>query len=536
MRIIQKISSIVILILVTQSLFGQNDSLTLEHCRRLALKNNHDIKMAEANLATSTAIKKFAKTYYFPDFSINGGAMQAGKNISLLSEDKFLPVVPNEMRGNDGELNTDAVDPNTNPDLAESTFEEIINATDDQGNIIPGPNGNPIKVPSRDENGNPIFEKYTYLPKDAAEITEQRFFTAGVNMSQVVYSGGKIRKAYQAAKISEEIAQNKKDIKKSDILMDVEESYWRVISLKEKVKMAEQHHKMLETLVKDLKNYKEEGMITNNELLKAKVKKNDVELKVVKAKNGLKLSRMALNQMIGYPLDSTIHLKGTLDTSQFQVKSKEDLINMAMNKRPGLKALENGVHLTDKGVELMKSRFMPNISVMANYMFVNPNPYEGFANEFGGDWNIGVSVNIPLFNWGNRLHTLEAAKSKRREKKHKLAKTREKINMQVQKSLHKYNEGVKKERITRLSVKQAKENLEIVRDNFEEGMAKTQDLLKAQAAWREQKSKNIEARTQLKLKQTKLHKVAGSILDKYSQATGEEQNEQEKFFELNMFN
>lgn len=511
---IMKLKTLIILLFLTPAVWGQ-DTLSLQECRRLALQNNLKVKIARENVAKATSLKKFAKTYFFPSFSATGSYRRVGSNFSLLNESMFLPVVPNEARNNHGGLDQEALD--NNPQLAQATFAEIVPYTDDAGNILLDESGEPIMGPKLDENGDPVFKQYTYLPQDEVTIGSKNLFMVGANMNQTVYAGGKVRKTHEAAQINEKIARNKQEMKTADILLETEESYWRVISVKEKVKMAREYKSMLQKLLNDLKNYKEEGIITNNELLKAKVKLNNVELQLMQAKNGLHLSRMALNQLIGLPMDSTVQLKGRLDTSQVKLMKEETLLDMAMNQRPEIKALENGIKLSGKGVELMQSRFMPNIGLQAGYMFMNPNPYNGFANEFGGDWSVGLTLQMPLFQWGNRLHTLEAAKSEKRRAQYELQDAREKIRMEVKKKRYEYNEKVKKVRMTRLSMEQAKENLELTRNNFEEGMLKTSDLLEAQAMYQDARSKHIDAMTELRLKQTALQKAAGKLLQQYRQ-------------------
>ena len=69
---------------------------------------------------------------------------------------------------------------------------------------------------------------------------------------------------------------------------------------------------MLEKLVTDLENLYQEGIITHNDLLKAKVKLNEVNLKLLKAQNGLSLAKMALCQVTGLPLETDIRLTDSL--------------------------------------------------------------------------------------------------------------------------------------------------------------------------------------------------------------------------------
>jgi outer membrane protein TolC len=65
--------------------------------------------------------------------------------------------------------------------------------------------------------------------------------------------------------------------------------------------------------------------------------------------------------------------------------------------------------------------------------------------------------------------------------------------------------------MTSTSLQQAKENLDITQDNFEEGMVNSTDLLEAQTMWQEAYSAFIEAKTEHKICESELLKVTGQL-------------------------
>jgi outer membrane protein TolC len=260
----------------------------------------------------------------------------------------------------------------------------------------------------------------------------------------------------------------------------------------------------------DVQNLYDEGIITRNKVTKVKVKKDKIQLQLTKAENGLKMARMALNQTIGAPLDTTIQLRDSIG-GVYDLKNPQNYVNQALSQRPELKALNNGVKMAESGVELMKSRYLPNIGLKANYTMTNPNPYNGFESEFGGDINVGVMINIPIYHWGDKKHTLEAARHNKKASIHKLEESREKISLEVQKTIFSYREAIKKVQMTKSSLQHAKDNLEMTKDNFDEGMAKIAEVLEAQSMWQEAYADYIESKTEYKLTETELQKAAGQL-------------------------
>ena len=484
--------------LITGTLKAQ-ETMTLQQCRERAMEQNKKIEIATENELAVNSLEKSAKTLYYPNIKFNGGYFRMNQQFSLFSENMFLPVVPQEVFSN----GLSVLDPRNNPDLVRETM------------VTQDVNGVPLPIEDP-ETGNPMFDKYALLPKDEAQFDLQNVFFGNVGLNQPVYMGGKIKQTNKIAQYGRQLMQAKKHVSESEVIVETDKRYWEVISLKEKVKLAEEYLKRLNALLSDVKNLHQEGIVTNNKVMKVNVKKNKIELQLTKAKNGLELARMALNQTLGFPLDTIVHLSDSLG-GVAQLSNPNTYKNQALKERPELQALNKGVKIAESGEELMKSRYLPNVGLTANYTFTNPNPWNGFETEFGGTANVGVFVNIPIYNWGERKHTLEAVRHKKRASMKKLEQTRELISLEVKKAVFRYNESIKKIEMTKSSLEQARENLETTKNNFEEGMAKSTDVLEAQSMWQEAYSDYIEAMTEYKLNKTKLMKASGQLIQNKKQ-------------------
>lgn len=461
--------------------------LTLEQCRSLAIEHNHKVMVAGEHVKAAESLKKSAKTQFLPSLSANGMYMRTNKKLSLLENDLLLPVIPYS-----------SIDPNT------GTFNPSLDPTN---TFVFNPmTGQPVT----DSNGNPIFQNYTWLPKDEVEFGSKNIYTAGLSLTQPIFTGGKIRETYNIAKYGENLARASETAEKTDVLYKTEEAYWRVVAVSEKVKLVNSFITLLEKLNTDLENYYSEGIIIKNDLLKVRVKMNEAQLNLVKAKNGYTLAKMALCQQVGLPLNQEIILADSLSTTLEPIV-EQSFADTAINKRPEIEALYQTINIAKSGVNLMKSRYMPNIGLSANYLLSNPNPYNGMREEFGGDWNVGVAVNIPIFHWNDRGHTLNAARSEQRVAELKMEEAKELISLQVQQAVFTLNESVKKIEMAEENLKQAEENLKVTNDALEVGTQKTTDVLEAQSMWQNAYSDLIDARMEYRMNLVNLKRVLGNL-------------------------
>jgi outer membrane protein len=482
--------SIVLAMTILPAIMAAQDSISLEQCKKLALEHNHKMKIARNQSDAAEELRKAAFTQYLPNFSVNGTYSYINKDYQLLKNDLLMPVVPyTAIDPATGQLSQAAL---KDPAVAASTF--VINPS--TGTVV------------TDGSGNPVFQKYTYLPASKSTIAIDNMYMLNGGFTQPIYLGGKIRQINRIATYTRDIADEQLALTEDEILYQVEEAYWRIVSLREKVLLAEKYSMMIKRLVNDLSNIHSEGIITNNDLLKAKLKESEAGLMLLKAKNGMELSKMALCQMTGIQYSSTLLLSDSLNNSDMNVKSylvKEEEIE----GRQELRILEKTIQITEAGEKLMLSRYLPNLVLNAGYTFMNPNPYRGLANEIGSDYNIGVVFNVPIFHFGDKKHTLNAARAEHEAAITKLDETKELLVLQLQQAVYRYNESATKSEYAALALEQASQNLSYTDDNFREGILKTTDLLEAQVLWQKAWSEVIDARTEQQMSLCNLKKTTG---------------------------
>lgn len=469
--------------------------LNLDDCRKMAIENNKSLKVKKEQVAVAESMKKAALTQHLPHISARGAYFRNSDNISLLPEDKFAPV---------GTIM---------PDGSFGFREDQVNNrwADMGGQRVPlDANGNPFDPKKNPEKIE--WKGYAYLPKEEFTIDNKNVFVGAVSLMQPIYMGGKIRELNKIAGYSKNLAEAQHEGEMSDILYSVDAAYWQVVSVSNKLKLAEQFKELIEKLNGDVDELVNEGLATKSDLLKIKVKLNEAELSVIKAHNGVSLSKMLLCQLTGMPMDSQFALTDEkIQIDGAMLVDENPVISEAYDKRAELKQLQQVLNITDANVKVKRSNFLPNIGLTANYLWMNPNPFNGFATEFQGSWNVGVAVSIPIFHWGERIHTLNAAKAERRATQYKLEDAKEKIELQVRQSTYKINEANRRFVMTEKNVDNASENLRVAQEGYKEGVITLSNLMEAQIAWESAFYEKIDAAIDVKLCDVYLQKALGNL-------------------------
>ena len=149
-------------------------------------------------------------------------------------------------------------------------------------------------------------------------------------------------------------------------------------------------------------------------------------------------------------------------------------------------------------------------------MVTNPNAFNGFDKSFDGMFRFGVVAKIPIFHFGEKIHTLKSSRAKSVIANLEIKDAKEKIELQINQSSYKTMESIKKQAKTQKNVENAEENLMYANEGFKEGVITASDVLMAQTAWLSAKSENIDATIDVKLNNLYLQKSMGTLLPSLS--------------------
>ncbi len=455
-------------------------TVSLDSCRAMAVSNNKQMQIQTAKIKQATYRKEEAFASYLPSIDFAGGYMYNQKNISIFDSDQHLPIMT--FNGKDG-----------------YDFD-----------LVTGADGMPVMV-----DGQPVPKQVAYLPKDAMTYDIHNVFFGAVTLTQPVYMGGKIVAMNKITKYAKELAESMHDKTAEDVIYAVDAAYWQVVSLKAKHELAKSYVCLLDTLHTNVLAMVNEGVATKGDLLTVDVKLNEANVDLLKVENGLSLSRMALAELCGLPVDTYMKLEDEDTGCKPNLDALLPATNYDMNeiyvRRPDLQALEIGVKITEQQGNVAMASMLPNVALIGGYAFSNPNMNNGFKNRFGGAFHVGAMLTIPIWHWGGNYNKYRAAKAETTIMRLQLEDAKQKIQLQVNQASFKAHESIKTYNMTLSNLTSANENLRHAQLAFREGMATTDHVMAAQTAWLKANSENIDAGIDVNLCKVYLSKVLGNM-------------------------
>lgn len=462
--------------------------LTLEDCHRLALESNKSIKISQEKVAAAEDLQHMAFWEMMPRLSANGTYNWNQKSIQLLSDEQQDRI--NHMGSNmvdefaSNLSSTGQTLASLFPQLAETLRQDLQNSS--LANTL-----------------NHIGQDIT----SATQLNLTNVYAGAVSVTQPVFMGGKLVELYKTARAATEMAEFSASKEQDDILIKVDEAYWRVISVQKKQQLAQQYCDLLDTMYHNVLVLQEAEMATEADITKVRVKLNEAQMSLAKANSGLALSKMLLYQMCGLDLMGNYQVVESVDLKDYQSLQSIDMADVYANRNE-LKMLQKGSEIATSGVRIAAAGLLPNLMVTGNYVITNPNMFNGISNEFGGMFTIGAVLNVPICH-PTAIYSVKAAKHKRNEVQYQIQQAQEMIALQVNKLNFELAVANSKLTQAQTNLTNAEENLHMAQESFAAGVISSSDLMAAQTAWLSASSELLDASIEVQMDYLYLNQALG---------------------------
>ena len=478
---------------------------SLQKCRELALQNNRQLKISNMTVDVAENTRKAAKTKYLPRVDALAGYQHFSREISLLSDDQK----------------------NTLSNLGTNTFGQLgsqigqnLSSLAQQGVLSPqvaqqlGQLLSNVSTPLT-QAGNNIGQSIN----DAFRSNTKNVYAGGIVVNQPIYMGGAIKAANDMAAIGEQVAQNNISLKRQLVLYGVDNAYWLAISLKKKEALAIRYRDLAQKLNEDVKKMIREGVATRADGLKVEVAVNTADMQIARIQSGVSLAKMALCELCGLDLNGDIQLSDERDadlpptpSTQFDNYIIPASDSTRLNEtRPELRLLQNAVDMSKQNTKLLRSLYLPHVLLTAGYSVSNPNLFNGFQKRFTDLWNIGVTVQVPIWTWGENKYKIRASRTATSIAQLEMDDVRKKIDLEIEQNRLRLKDANKQLATSHKNMAAAEENLRCANVGFKEGVMTVTEVMAAQTAWQTSRMAIIDAEISVKLAQAGLQKALGGL-------------------------
>ena len=440
-------------IVVTLSFAGQARAqrvLTLDSCRSLAKEHSRTLQQKDEEIKAAHAKKQQVMTNFFPQVAARGVYLHMQKELHLIDWDKPF-----------GHLNF----------------------------LIP--------------------ERLRHL----GTVDLRNLWVGNVTAIQPLFLGGKIISGYKMASLAERLQGELRQTAETEVETKLDETYWQVVSLRSKERLLDQLVRLLEQTVKDVDASIDAGVATKADGLSVRTKLSEAEVKRSQVVNGLELSRMLLADLCGLSEDEPFtlaeegHLQELLLSTQTAPIARDEDTEAAIERRSEIRSLRLVDSIYSKRVNMESASLFPKLYGVASYSTTNPNSFQGQKKEFGGQYYLGLMLEVPISDLFSGTFKRRQAKAEHRVKQLELAEARSKINLQIKQALRTADDARRAYTTALSAVKMAEENMRYAKAGYDEGVIPLLNYTMAQTAWMSAQDSLIDAQIRVLLTESKLKKI-----------------------------
>jgi outer membrane protein TolC len=360
-------------------LAARAETLTLDQCVAIALRDSPDTAVANLEIEAAQAKKDSARGGYSPRLRLDAGIQRWDTTFSA----PLFGMLPMYC-------STCNWDPVMVPDAS--------------GTLVPLQRKNPDGTPMTDANGKPV--NVLKIQTDYLIFRPQWTWSAGVTLAQPLGALWTVYEANQLAKLGIDVAEIKRKAAKRDVAYQVTEAYYRVLQAKRMAEVAERSVEQVATQVKRARTFFERGAVARNDVLRAELGLASAQQRLIQAKGGVILAAGRLATLMGRSPDSPIDpvdIAGPPDAQPPIAASQAE--EQAVGSRIELKELAATIDLAEGGVSLSKSKMVPQVNAVANYTRATSSLL-GLPKS----WFIGLTASWDIWEGGSTYYGIEESK------------------------------------------------------------------------------------------------------------------------------
>ncbi len=302
---------------------------------------------------------------------------------------------------------------------------------------------------------------------------------AQANVAMPLFNGNKINYSIKANEYLLKAAELDANANKNELILNTIQAYTNLYKCIISLKLIKENKTQASKRLKDIEQLYKNNIVSRNDLLKAQLQVQQVELQQLEVSSELELSKINMNLLLGLasttPLDVDSNYTNQLQIDQLTINSIDYWENLVMQERPELLSLNNRIEASKKNIQILKSDNYPSFALSGGYIYADINNFLGISNALNG----GIAMRYSISSLWKGSEKITQAKSKTMELELMKSQLSDQVKLQVNKSFQQFVVAKQKINVFRNSIQQVSENYKIVESKYKNNLATVQELLDA---------------------------------------------------------
>lgn len=304
-------------------------------------------------------------------------------------------------------------------------------------------------------------------------------YDADIGARYTLYDFGKRNSLLDLVKSFKMTSEEKINYVKNQLSYSTVHLFYSILYLEKSLRVKNDEIKTLEQHLDITQKKVNSGTATDFDVLTTKVRVASAKNEKVDIENAINKEKIALRDLLGLSSDKQINLSGDL-TLMPQTTNSDSLLTQAFVQREEIKIAEDARNSLKLQKNVASHGDLPKLNLMANFGFKN-----GFMPNIDvlrGNWVLGVSADIPIFNGFRKDAQVQEAEANLNANNAQILSLKRKIKTEVDQSISQLKTSQAQLSTTELQVEQAKQAVQRAEASYENGVITNLDLLDAETS------------------------------------------------------
>jgi outer membrane protein TolC len=301
-----------------------------------------------------------------------------------------------------------------------------------------------------------------------------------INLSQPLFTGFGLTAQLNISKMDVIVAQQKLDETRLNLVRDILHTFWQTLLAERLLQVAKDSVSSLEVHRENADAYFKQGIVVQNDVLKAEVALSQARQNERKATKQLVVLRSKLNQLLDRDLQAKINLVEG-DMAPSGVPELKELYDRAEEHRPEYLSIQTTLRQIDENIKAAKSSYYPHLKAFAQYyregsdFFADRNDYTNPEQAA-----VGVRLDWNLFEGGRTDATVKEFLYRKQSIEERKRDLVQQIRLQVEDAYEQLQVARDNIDTARTALKQAQENERLTTLQYKQQMVIFLEVLNAQ--------------------------------------------------------
>lgn len=260
---------------------------------------------------------------------------------------------------------------------------------------------------------------------------QENQYNLGLQASQLLFAGGRVRAQASAARANRESAELGLTAQEAQLTLDVTRAYYDAALADRLLAIAQGTLALADTTLEQTRVGRRVGTQAEFDLLRAQVARDNQRAQVIQREAERTLAQLRLRQLLDLPLDEALVLTSAVEDSTPAPVATIDSLEAAavtpeVEQRAPVRQAAKAVEAQEQVVRIARAERLPTISLSSNFSRLGyPDDLFPSWGDFVSDWNVAVSVRLPLFTGGRIGGSVQSARAALAEQRLRFTQVRE---------------------------------------------------------------------------------------------------------------